>query len=108
MESLQITAAEGQPHLEVRCGGGACLGCKELDLKMTGMKPMTLTAAGGQVCLTGPAVRARANLLTTDQKELLILEGQVRLHYTKDGQSAEVLADRIEVNLGDDTLKIKP
>ena len=58
--------------------------------------------------LQGSQVEARANAVTTDQKDLLILDGKVKLRYTKDGQSAEIVAGRIEVSLSEGTLKIKP
>jgi hypothetical protein len=105
---IHVTVAEDQARLEVCCGGGARIGCKKMDLKMTNTEPMVLAPSDGQVALTGSQVHARANAITTDQKDLLVLEGRVRLQYTKDGQSAEITATRIEVSLSEGTLKIKP
>jgi hypothetical protein len=94
-------------RLEICFGGGIRMACKKMDLKMDNTEPMTLGVVDGQVALKGPQVHAKANAVTTDRKETLILEGRVRLHYTKDGQSADVTAECIEVSLRDGTLKIK-
>jgi hypothetical protein len=105
---IHVSVMDGEPRLEITCGGGARMCCKKLDLKMSDSQPMTLAAASGQVQLQSSQVEARANVVTTDQKDLLVLEGKVRLRYNKDGQSADIVADRIEVSLSEGTLKIKP
>ncbi len=103
--TVRISAIEGESRLEVSCEG-IHLACKKFDLKVADKEPMTLTAVDGQVALKGSCLRARANAVSTDQKDILVLEGRVRLHYTGDGQAAEVVADRIEVSLADGSLKI--
>ena len=98
---------DDESRLEIACGCGIRFACKRMDLKMEHAESMTLGVADGQVMIKGAQVQARANAVTTDQKETLVLEGHVRMHYTKDGQSAEVTAERIEVSLRDGSLKIK-
>jgi hypothetical protein len=108
MPSIRVCVADGESRLEISCGGGARLACKRMDLQMDGVEPMTLATADGQVVVKQAQVHARANAVTTDQKDSVVLEGRVRLHYTKDGQSTEISAERIEISLGEGTLKVKP
>jgi hypothetical protein len=106
---LHIAVQEGQPCLEITCGGSSlCMACRKMDLKMPSTEALMLAVSDGQVQLSVGPVRARANTVTTDQKDMLLLEGKVQLHFCKDGKCTDVNADRIEVSLHDGTLKIKP
>jgi hypothetical protein len=61
-----------------------------------------------EISRKGVQVQATADSITLEESNRLILKGQARLHYAKDGQKAEVRADHIEISLNDGTLKIKP
>jgi hypothetical protein len=105
--AIRVKACEGESRLEITCGGGVQMACKKMDLKLAN-SPWSLAVGGGQVRLKAPLVNARANEFTTDQKDVVILKGKVRLSYTTDGECAEIRADRVEINFTDGTLKIKP
>jgi hypothetical protein len=105
--AIHVKVPDGESRLEITCGGGVRMACKKMDLNLAD-SPWTLAAAEGQVRLKAPQVQACANEISTDQKDLLILKGKVRLSYTKDGQSAAILADCIEISFTDGTLKVKP
>jgi hypothetical protein len=105
--AVRVKVSEGGSRLEICCGGGVQMACKKMDLNLADA-PWKLAAVEGQVGLKSPHVQACANEFTTDQKDLVVLKGKVRLCYTKDGKSAEVFADRVEINFTDGTFKIKP
>jgi hypothetical protein len=91
-------------RLEVCCDG-LCLTCKKFDLKIPNKEPLKLAVVDGQVALHGTDFRARANVVTTDQKNSLVLEGHAELR-SSGARTAEIAADRIAINLGDGSLKI--
>jgi hypothetical protein len=105
--AIHVKVCEGESRLEITCGGGVQMACKKMDLKLAN-SPWTLVASDGQVRLKAPLVNARANEISTDQKDLVILKGKVRLSYTTDGECAEIRGDRVEINFTDGTLKVKP
>jgi hypothetical protein len=105
--AIHVKVCEGESRLEICCGCGVRMSCKQMDLKLADA-PWQLVAAEGQVSLKAPLVQACANEISTDQKDLVVLKGKVRLCYAKEGQSTRILADRIEINFADGTFKVQP
>jgi hypothetical protein len=103
---LRVTAAK-ESGLEV-CQGDVCMSSKKLVLKSDKMDPLTLTAIGGQVRLRYADLHARADSLSTDRKDIVVLEGHVRLCYGAGDERSDVTASRVEINWSDGSMKIKP
>ncbi len=103
---LRVTASK-ESGLDV-CQGDVCLSSKKLVLKSDRMEPLTLTATGGQVRLRYADLRARADSLSTDRKDILVLEGHVRVCYGSGEEKSDVVASRVEINWADGSMKIKP
>ena len=72
-----------------------------MTFQVAGCGPVTLSQAGKQVQVRGSLLRATADRLTRGGADgaNLVLEGNVRLNYRRNGKRAEVCADRVAVNL---------
>ena len=82
--------------------------CENVVLKIAGSS-FKVCAAGKQVQLEGPFVKATADTLTpTGQEDRVLLEGHVHVKYSKDGQEAEITAARVVIGLADGAVEIKP
>lgn len=99
--------AEGD-ELHVKVESGAKLSCKELTLHLGGRDPLKLAACSGQVCASCCDVNAKADTLTTNNEDVLVFEGNVRLRYSHDGKCGKVVGSRVEVNVSEGTIKVKP
>jgi hypothetical protein len=73
-----------------------------------GDSEMTLSRFDDRVRVRGDELKATACNVHSDSKDLLILEGDVELHYKKYGHTAIVAGDRIELNLCSGAITIKP
>jgi hypothetical protein len=98
-------ACEGQ--IEMSVGEDACMSCKKTVVKV-GDYELTLTTVDGQVRVRAPELKAMADCVCADRKGHLILEGDAVLHYRKDGQRANLKAERIEIDLSSGSVTIKP
>jgi hypothetical protein len=96
--AMQVSVRGGEvPELEIRCAGGDCLVCERVVLSAG--STLHLCAGEQQVQVCGEHFKAAADRLTKlDQDDRLILEGNVRLLYSKDERQAQVRADRVVLN----------
>ena len=85
----------------------ACVSSKKLTMNVADCR-LTLTSKDGRVRVRAVELDAKADCIRTDRKDHLILEGDAVLHYRKDGQCADVNAERIELNLATGSVTIKP
>jgi hypothetical protein len=105
--ALKAVKEDGSSVLEVLNGGDARVTCENLVITKEG-NSFRVTAHGEQVAITGPFLEARADrLIRVEHNGRVVLEGHVKLNYKKDGQSANVEAERVVVGLGDGSLEIK-
>jgi hypothetical protein len=90
------------------CTGDTKMSCRKMTLKVGGgVEPLALSAVSGQVRLRAPALYARADRMSIG-KDVLVLEGHVRMCYSRDGQEGEVIGRCVEVNVAEGTFKVKP
>ena len=105
---VRIIAMQGyDDQLEMNVGDDTCIRCKKMTVKI-GDNEITLSRFDDRVRVRGEELKATADSVRSDQKERLILEGDVVLHYKKDGHSANVTGDCIELNLSSGAVTIKP
>ena len=104
------SAINGGDCLEVCGGGEARLTCDHLTLKVAGQRALKATAAGKQVSISSPSLKAKADSISlANGEDRLILEGHVRLEYRLDSdEHGEVTAGRVVINLAEGQLEIKP
>lgn len=103
---VRIVAKPSSDQLEMSVGDDACMTCKKMVVKL-GESSLTLTRVEGKVRVRGTDLKAKADCVRTDRKDRLVLEGDVVMHYSKDGQDAKVTAERIELNLATGAVTIK-
>ncbi len=104
---FRVCEGEKAARLEIQSAGSQML-CENVVLKIAGSS-FKVCAAGKQVRLEGPFVKATADTLTpTGQEDRVLLEGHVHVQYSKDGQEAEITAARVIVGLADGSVEIKP
>lgn len=86
--------------------GSTCIRCKKMTVKV-GDSEITLSRFDDRVRVRGDELKATAASVRSDSKDRLILEGEVVLHYKKDGHAANVTGNCIELNLVSGTMTIK-
>ena len=84
-----------------------CIRCKKMTVKI-GENEITVSRFDDRVRVRGEDLKAIADCVRTEGKDHLILEGDVVLRYKKDGHSANVTGDCVELNLSSGALTIKP
>ncbi len=104
---VRVVVNADSQQLEMSVGDDACMSCKKMIVKL-GDNELSLTRSDDRVCVRMSQLKAKADCVRTDRKDRLILEGNAVLHYCKDGQCADVTADRIELNLSNGSVTIKP
>lgn len=102
---IQIHATPSSDELEMNVGG-TCIRCKKMTVKV-GDNEITLSRFDDHVRIRGEELKATAACVRSDSKDRLILEGDVVLHYKKDGHSANVTGGRIDLNLGNGTMTVQ-
>jgi hypothetical protein len=103
---VRIAAKPYSDQLEMCVGDDSCMSCKRMVVKVGGSE-LTLTRVDGQIRVRGEELKAKANCVGTDRKGGLILEGEVVLSYKKDGQSARISADHVELDLATGSVTVK-
>src|SRR5581483_3462639 len=103
-----ITATPSSDQLEMCIGEETCVRCKKMSIKI-GDNEMMVSRFEDLVRIRGEELKSTADCVRTDGKDRLILEGDVVLHYKKEGRSAAnvLKADRIELNLSSGAVTIK-
>ncbi len=104
---VRIVAKSYSDRLEMFVGDDACMTCKRMVVKV-GDNALTLSRIDDQVRVRAADLRAKADCIRTDRKDRVVLEGDVELHYSKDGQSTKVTAERVELNLTTGAVTIEP
>jgi lipopolysaccharide export system protein LptA len=105
---FRAVTEDGQGRLEIH-SGDLCAICENLVFKSSGGTACTLCVGNKQVHLHGPAFKASADSITrVGQEERFILEGHVSLKCDRDGQHADVTAERVVVNLAEGSFEVKP
>jgi hypothetical protein len=93
-------------RLEMSVGDDSCMSCKKMVVKVADSE-ITLTRLDGQIRVRGEDLKAKADCVRTDRKDSLILDGDVVLSYKKNGQSARVSADHVELDLASGSVTVK-
>lgn len=104
---VHIIAVPSSTDLEMNVGDDTCVRCKKMAVKI-GDNEITVSRFEDRVRVRGDELKATANRVCSDRKDRIILEGDVVLHYKKDGHCANVTGDRIELNLSSGAVTIKP
>jgi lipopolysaccharide export system protein LptA len=74
-----------------------------------GGETLKLEITGKQIQVSGSFLKATGDRLTHNRADgSLLLEGKVKLSYSKNGQKAEITAQRIAVGVGDGSLVVPP
>ncbi|MBV9122183.1 MAG: hypothetical protein JO112_02325 [Planctomycetes bacterium] len=107
--TMKVVLEEGHALLEVQGPGESRLTCERTTLKNSGGSPLKIHVAENdtQVAVSSSALNALADSLI-EQNGCLVLEGHVKLVYSKDTQRADVVADRVLINLASGNLEIAP
>jgi hypothetical protein len=95
---LKVELTGGRTQLEARCENDVQfrVNCQRLDLQA----PHGKIEAQGEVKVTSAGLEASCDHLTIGWvDDRVVLEGRVRLKWNKEGQEAEVFADRLSVKL---------
>jgi hypothetical protein len=104
---IQVVEEEGKPQLEMRVDNTALV-CDHMVLKVGG-ETLKLEITGKQIQVSGSFLKATGDRLTHNRADgSLLLEGKVKLSYSKNGQKAEITAQRIAVGVGDGSLVVPP
>ncbi|HTU16908.1 MAG TPA: hypothetical protein VMG10_02500 [Gemmataceae bacterium] len=104
---VRIIATPYDDKLEMNVGDETCIRCKKMTVTI-GENEIRLSRFDDRVRVRGEELKAIADSVRSDRKDHLILEGDVVLRYKKDGHSAHVTGDRIELNLSSGAVTIKP
>ncbi len=103
---LRVNAKPSGDQLEMNFDDGTRIRCKKMTVTIAD-KEITLSRFDDRVRVRGEELKATADCVRGDRKDRLILDGGVVLHYKKDGHSAHVNGDHIEVNLATGAVKIE-
>lgn len=103
---VRITAAPSSDQLEMCIGEGTCIHSKKLTVTI-GDNEITVSRFDDRIRIRGEELKATAANICTDGKDRLILEGDVVLHYKKDGHTANVMGEHIELNLSSSAMTIQ-
>jgi predicted ThiF/HesA family dinucleotide-utilizing enzyme len=103
-----LLCAKSSDDRVVMCVGDDTSVCgKKLTVKI-GDNSLALTCFDDRVRVRGEDLKATADYIRSERKDCLILEGDVVLHYKKDGHTVNVTGDCIELNLSSGAVTIKP
>ena len=103
---VRIIATPYSDQLEMNVDDDTCIHCKKMTVQI-GDNEITLSRFDDRVRVRGEELKATADSVRSDRKDHLILEGDVVLRYKKDGHSANVTGDCIELNLSSGAVTIK-
>jgi hypothetical protein len=106
---VRVSEADGKSRLEVQAGHGdeTVATCEGLVLKVGG-DSVKVAVAGKQVRVCGSHVKATADSVIRGPEGRLILQGSVKVSYSKDGHKAEVSAEHVTVGVTDGYLNVTP
>jgi hypothetical protein len=107
---MRVVSEDDGDCLEIHGAGEAHMTCDHLTLKVAGQRSLKAVAAGKQVAISSPSLKAKADSISlSGGEDRLILEGHVRLEYRLDSdEHGEVTAGRVVINLAEGQLEIKP
>lgn len=98
--------AEKNEQLVMFVGDATCISAKKKMTITIGDTKLTLSRFDNRVRIRGEELKATATCVRSDCKDRLILEGNVVLHYKKDGHTAHVTGECIELDLSNGTMAI--
>jgi hypothetical protein len=108
---LRAVVEKDHPCLEMQlnvAGEDACAYCDNMTLKI-GNESLKVTVADKQLHVSGSFVKGSADSVTRNTLDgSILLEGHVKVKYEKDGQKAEVSAERVLFGVADGRLEVKP
>jgi hypothetical protein len=105
---FRAVTEDGQSRLQIH-SGDLCAICENLAFKANGGESFLVCVDSKQVHLKGHSFKASADSITrVGQEDRFILEGHVSLKCDRDGQHADVSAQRVLVNLAEGSFEIKP
>ena len=102
---MSVASEDGKAFLAIQCGDSR-LTCTDLCLKTADGTQLKFTRGHKQVLMSGPFFEAMADRLKKVDETKVVLMGNVRLNYHKAGSMAEVVADKVIINLQDGGLEI--
>jgi len=76
-------------------------------MSIPGCHSFKITTSGDQVQFEGDVVKASANRMIVANRDHLIMEGNVRLAYTADGDECRIRAGKVLLNLANGHLEIE-
>jgi hypothetical protein len=106
-DKIWVIASTDSDRLEVKYPNGNGGSFKKMSRKM-GNTEITLSRFDDRVRVRGNELKATADRVRTDHKNRLILEGNVQLHYKRDGMNASLSGEHIELNLANGTVTARP
>lgn len=108
---LRAAVEKGRTCLEMQLSAGgedACAYCDGMALKI-GNESLKVSVADKQIQVSGSFWKGSADAVTRNTADgSILLEGHVKLKYDKEGQKAEVSAERVVVGVADGRLEVKP
>jgi hypothetical protein len=107
---FQAAEQDGKPCLCIQAGPDTQATCEEMTFHVGSVGRINLKAAAGQVQVRGAGVEARADCVMRTGKAGTTLEllGKVQLKYQRNGQHAELKAEKVVVDLAAGRLEIGP
>lgn len=99
-------SSSDQDQLAMQISDDTCIRCKKMTIKI-GDNEITVSRFDDRVRVRGEDLKATADCVRTEGKDGLILEGKVVMHCKKDGRSANVIADRVGLDLSNGTVAIQ-
>lgn len=108
---VRVAAMPGyDDRLEMCVGDETCIRGKKLSIQVgDNGQEITLSRFDDRIRVRGEELKATADCVRTEGKDRLILEGEVVMHYKRDGRAiANVMrGDHIELNLSNGAVTIK-
>jgi len=104
---FRAVKCQGEAQLEMIQGADTRLTCKDMTMSIPGCHSFKITTSGDQVQFEGDVVKASANRMIVANRDHLIMEGNVRLAYTADGDECRIRAGKVLLNLANGHLEIE-
>jgi hypothetical protein len=105
---VQTAKDDGHTCLQV-CQGEDCkLTCEKFVLTVA-EQSFKIAVHDNQVHIDSACLKATADKISHHKhKDQVVLEGHVKMRYSKEGQTAEMSGDMVVVDLGDGSVHLKP
>src|SRR5579875_3067665 len=104
--AIHIATTPSSDQLEMSVGEGTSVRCKKMTVTV-GESEITVSRCVDRVRVRSEELYATAASVSTDGKDRLILDGDAVLRYKRDGHSAKVIGEHIELNLSNNAMTIQ-